>query len=205
MTEIKVQHILIIVIVVFLLHHFIGKCQCSDGFSVTAARQAPPSLRARAGCGRRMESLLAGTSSASGVVYTVDLSNLNLDPKTYNRIDYLFNRKWLGTKDIGDNSNPITLTHDMIITLGKLKDLNIKRITVIQDHLLGPIEPYDYVIQLTISKDRDPGGWFWNHDEYTLSDMTGDNYAISVWEHGIHEISYNSKNPKLHYLWMEKS
>ena len=191
MTEIKVRHVLILVIVVFLLYHFIGKCQCSDGFSVTARIQEPPSTRARAGYGRRVESLLGGT--ARGVVSTVDISNLNLDPKTYNRVDYLFNNTWLGTKDMGDNSNPITLTHDMIITLGKLKDLNIKRITVIQDHHLGL---YDYIIQFTISKGR-------ANDEYTFSDMSGDNYASSVFRPGIHEISYNSKNPKLHYLWKD--
>ena len=162
--NLSVEHVLLFLVIVFFLYHLIGKCGCRNGFSV-------------------------GGKSA----LTVDISNLNLDPKTYNRVDYLFNNTWLGTKDIGDNSNPITLTHDMIITLGKLKDLNIKRITVIQDHHLGL---YDYIIQFTISKGR-------ANDEYTFSDMSGDNYASSVFRPGIHEISYNSKNPKLHYLWKD--
>ena len=31
--DIKVEHVLIVIIVVFVLYHFIGRCQC-DGFSV---------------------------------------------------------------------------------------------------------------------------------------------------------------------------
>ena len=33
MAELKMEHILILVIVVFVLYHFMGRCQC-NGFSV---------------------------------------------------------------------------------------------------------------------------------------------------------------------------
>jgi hypothetical protein len=42
----SVEHVLSIVIIVFLLYHFVGRCQCRDGFSV-GGQSAPPTCKCR--------------------------------------------------------------------------------------------------------------------------------------------------------------
>ena len=37
MTELKIEHVLLFVIVAFVMYHFMGRCRCGNGFCVSGA------------------------------------------------------------------------------------------------------------------------------------------------------------------------
>ena len=169
--NLSVEHVLLFLVIVFFLYHLIGKCGCRNGFSV------------------------GGKSTL-----TVDIRNLNLDPKNNNRVEYEAKPPrsntytWTGEKDNGNTTTTITINDSMITTLNQLRDIfGISKIQVIQvGGLPRWLRPYDYVIQITTISTFMEDYWF--------NDMTGDKYDIGLDEGGIHEISYNSKNPTLKYI-----
>ena len=103
---------------------------------------------------------------------------------------------WSAEKDIGHKTESITINDSITTTLTRLWDiLPISRIAVIQvGGLPGWLRPYDYVIQFESNSGTKLGKKYYFYDE------SGVSYDIMLFEGGIHEISYNSKNPKLKYF-----
>lgn len=42
MSELKMEHVLMLIIVVFILYHFMGRCSCRNGFRVGAQPWVKP-------------------------------------------------------------------------------------------------------------------------------------------------------------------
>jgi len=172
--NLSVEHVLLFLVIVFFLYHLIGNCSCSgNGFSVG-------SLKSR-----------------------LDISNLDLDPKNYNRVEYkaipprpnTHTYTWTGEKDIGHTTTQITINTSISNTLiGLFNDFRISKIQVMQvGGLPRWLRPYDYVIQITTVDTFRENYWF--------NDIGDDDaYHIELYQGGIHEISYNSREPKLTYI-----
>jgi hypothetical protein len=224
--NLSVEHVLLSLVIVFLLYHFMGKCQCRDGFSV-GGQSASPTCKCRElnidntckGGIKNKADICTDYETKQKCLHWTDghesicvWNNSLCRPgiKSGGTLQYTFDLSSLNlnpingtvTYEIKNNgwSNTANGTED---PLAFLSDIQLGVLKCLQDQLniryIGVNKKGEWPYDYQVLVGVNPGK---KGIDLYFYDGTKDDYTLSIDETSvlIHDVNYNSKEPTIIHL-----